>query len=415
VANAALSFFCYYVVLFHAHRTLLGFLVLGQALLTFLLFRAWLPRKGGQTQTAYALIMIALGLVILAVPLQFKLYGVPLAWALEGVLFVYLGLRFSNRITRVAGLLVLGLAAFKLFERLPLHSKAFYPVLNVPFGSWAAVIAMAAAAAYLLMKRREEDPVLNGILGALAVLLAFALGCIVLSLETVQFWEFRNVTLYKARAAGSLIVLWSLIPAGTLAVLRRYRLERWTILALACYAVGVAIFLVGVHHDFYSFRSTYLMINALFCTRLVFLGSLWWASTRTDFRLQEISAAQVLEGVGYALLTILLYFELDRWSDWTHVFSRSMVLSLVSAAWAIQALGLTWLGLFTRNRMRRYFGFALFGITALKVCLVDTQELAKVYRIVSFGACGALMLTAAVFYHRYRSKSLDEPKPEEKQ
>ena len=68
-ANAVLSFYCYYNVLFEPYRQVLGFVVLGQALLVFLLFRVWLVRMGKDARTAECLLIITLALATLAVPI----------------------------------------------------------------------------------------------------------------------------------------------------------------------------------------------------------------------------------------------------------------------------------------------------------------------------------------------------------
>ena len=104
----------------------MGFVVIGQALLVFLLFQVWSRRVGMDNNISAGLLTITLGLVIIAIPIQLKLYGIPIAWSVEGAVLVLLGIRFRQIICRVAGLVALILAAGGLLYRLPLHS-AFLP------------------------------------------------------------------------------------------------------------------------------------------------------------------------------------------------------------------------------------------------------------------------------------------------
>jgi hypothetical protein len=50
-------------------------------------------RLRDDVRTRESLLVIGLVLTVLAVPIQLKLYAVALAWAAQGVLFVYLGVR----------------------------------------------------------------------------------------------------------------------------------------------------------------------------------------------------------------------------------------------------------------------------------------------------------------------------------
>ncbi|HYR01728.1 MAG TPA: DUF2339 domain-containing protein, partial [Syntrophobacteria bacterium] len=56
VLNAAISFLSYYNVLFREYRYVLGFVVLGQALLVLALFQVWLNRVGRDTNTSASLL-----------------------------------------------------------------------------------------------------------------------------------------------------------------------------------------------------------------------------------------------------------------------------------------------------------------------------------------------------------------------
>ena len=89
-----------------------------------------------------------------------------------------------------------------------------------------------------------------------------------------------------------------------------------------------------------------------------------------------------------------------------------MAFSLISAAWAVHAFIVIWIGLVKRKQLLRYLGFVLFIFTVGKTLIIDMSEIEKVYRIISFAASGLLLVAAGYFYQRYSSKVLERPDSE---
>lgn len=405
VLNAVFSFFCYYQVLFSDYRYLMGFVVLGQAALVLILFQLWTRRVGEQSHTAGSLLIVSLGLVTIAIPIQLKLYGIPIAWSMEGAVLAWLGIRFNHRIPKVSGMLALILAAGGLIHRLPLHKAIFTPVFNVPFGSWTVVITMAAAAGYLFHRNREMDQRWTPVLAAIASVLAFALACVLLTLEVSQFWTInQRIARYRTYQFSSLTVLWSVIPALTAYVLLNKRAEKALYLAWICFAVGALMFLGGLMH--YRLPSSWLMLNYSFAPKLLFIIVLWWCAKLCRERELNL-AGDVLELVGHGLLALLLAFEFGRWGRYSDLLTRKMGMSLISAGWALQAFIVIWIGLTSHKRLLRYAGFILFGFAIAKALVIDMNEFEKVYRIVSFFASGLFLVCAGYFYQRYSSLLLE--------
>ena len=406
-SNAVWSFSSYYRILFHDYRHAMGFVVLGQAILVFLLFQLWASRAGKENRTAESLLIIALGLVTIAVPIQLKFYGVPIAWAMEGAVLVAIGVRFRQTIPKWGGVGALFLAAGGLLYRLPLHRVGFTPIFNIPFGSWGMVIAAAVAAFVLLYKDRETEE--HRPLAAASFLLAFALGCALPTMELSLFWTIHPGKDYRIHEYSSLAVLWALIPSAVAAFVYRRQLPSWMPLAWVCYVIGIGIFLAGLSH--YGLSDVWLILNTSFLSKLVFIVSLWWGAFASR-RSHPGIAPDVLESLGHGLLAILAATEVVRWAEDYWVSSR-VGMSLISAVWALQALVLIWLGLFTRTRLRRIAGFALFAVCVGKILVVDMSTLKAVYRIVSFFAGGVLLITAGYFYQRYSPMLLGEEEKKE--
>ena len=410
VLNATLSLFSYYDVLFPDYRYVLGFVVLEQAVLVFLLFQVWTKRVGIDNRISASFLAITLGLVTLAIPIQLKLYGIPIAWAMEGAVFIYLGIRFRQILCKIAGGVAFILAVVGLLSRLPLHRVFFTPVFNVPFGSWSFVVAMTAISAYLLHQDKKTEDPWHRVLTISSFLLSLSLACSLLSMELSQFWRVDyRIAHYRTYESSSLVILWSLIPTAIAYVLVNKKSKGWMPLPGACFVIGMMILFTALAHDRYP--SPWLILNAAFLPRLVFVISLWYsASLYRQLNLKTESDIQTLAGHG--ILALLVAFEFARWGEYSHLITPKMSISLISAAWAVHAFIVIWIGLAKRNHLLRYLGFVLFFLTIGKTLIIDMSELEKVYRIISFVASGILLVSAGYFYQRYSSKILERPGPE---
>ncbi len=664
--NAIQSVYCYYQVLFVDYRQALGVVVLLQAMLVFGLYRVYSVRLRDDVRTMESLLVIGLALTVLAVPIQLKLYAVALTWAAQGVLFVYLGVRFNRVLLRVSGAGVLVLAVWRLLGELPLHTAPFVPIVNVPFCSWGAIIAALGVSAWLLardkqwasswalagllgvsayaggcfllsletercfhlqvfdasngafetamtalwafipalsalalLKWREKligvcvliaygvgaliflvglDKYLNGIggfvcnvsfgarllgVGALSLgawifgrdttrwpstrelvgtmgVLAYAAGCLLLSLEVKRCFDQEMFDAANGGFETAMIVLWSLIPALSVLAFWKWSEKLVGACALAAYGVGVIFFLVGLskymqgvggpvvnvdlaarflwvgvlslgawifgrdttrgpssrelvgtmgvlayavgclllslevkrcfdHKMFdssngafkttlmalwtvipalsawvllkwreklvagcvivaygvggffflvglgeYSNWSVFPVLNLCFGVRLLWVCALWWGG-RVAWKLEEKTLRYVGKILGHVSLAILLAIELIRMGTKDAYLPERMAVSLISAVWALQALGLIVDGLLRRMRPVRILGFLLFAITLVKIFLIDMTELEKVYRIISFFATGALLVVAGYCYQRFGVVLLGEDQETEGQ
>jgi uncharacterized membrane protein len=298
VLDATFAWTVLYGALYGSHPRTLGIVSLALAALYLLLGAAALRWRRADRRQVHVLLGLAAVFVTLAIPVQLGLHGITLLWALEGVMLLALGLRYASLPARIGGYVVLGLAVLRLFARHPIGGPAgFTPVLNAGFGTWLAVIAALAAAAWI--RRRfgaAASPFEAGAVPALTAL-ALTLLFVLLTGETSAAFESR------ARAA--------------------------------------------------AFDS-------------------------------DPDAARAAALSGRVALSVL---------------------------WTVFATGLLAGGLALRSRPLFYAAYALFGVTAFKVVLVDTATLQAPYRMLSFLALALLLLAGAYLNLRFRERLLPRGAP----
>ena len=105
---------------------------------------------------------------------------------------------------------------------------------------------------------------------------------------------------------------------------------------------------------------------------------------------------------------LILLFALLNAETWIHAINshtnpeqaRWIAQMSLSLVWGLYATALLILGFRCRLRPARLCALGLFGLTALKLVLVDMAKVQEVYRILSFVALGLLMILASYLYHR---------------
>jgi uncharacterized membrane protein len=76
----------------------------------------------------------------------------------------------------------------------------------------------------------------------------------------------------------------------------------------------------------------------------------------------------------------------------------------LSVVWGIYATAVLVIGFWRRVRSLRLSALGLFGLTVLKLVIVDMAKVEEVYRIVSFLVLGILMIGASYLYHRVEKR-----------
>jgi len=420
VLNTVIEFFNNNILLSERYRAWLGLAVVLQAVTLAAMYAYWSRRCAEDSKSRLTLLLGSLALVIVAVPIQLRFYAIPIGWSLEALLFGFIGLQYRRWAFQLAAIIAIALAAVALLLQLPLHTTLFTPIFNRPFGSWAAVSALAFGL-YAIFRRFKDgiDQSLKRAAG-FPLGLAVVLLCALVHMEIFTFWDVQrqisDPQIARSYQFTSVLFLWSAIPLVFL-LLGRYRfLPSSFVAALAGYGVGFVL-LVSAAATGAWIPSEIPFLNLQWLSRFLFVVSLWVGAKqmrsigdRPENWEHWTILLPIVEGAGHAILGFLLYAEVDAWLSVSKTFSPFMRYGFVSALWSLQALLLIGIGLRTQSGFRRVFGFVLFGLTVAKLLTVDMAVLQPVYRIVSFAVTGVLLIVAAFLYQKFARALLESGK-----
>lgn len=323
--------------------------------------------------------------------------------------FLAVGIRFRSVESRLSGLVAL-LAAGVLETwdyELGIHEN-YALVFNGRFVAALATIAVVFSYALVYRRYRElcrpdEKGMSIPLFGGAIILLV-----ILSSFETWQWLAFHHHR-YVARCLLS--VLWVAGAAGCLTsglALRSVGLRQTGLAVLT-----IAGFLAAVGYGYRLDSSVRLYLNGCFAAGLA-VPLMVFAYAATLRKLPDLChgdeqvTANVLCGVGVALLWVLLsaetylYFRQEIVDPQRSRWIAQMSLSVLWGAYAIAMLAV---GFQQNVRSLRLAALGLFGLTAIKLVLVDMASIEEVYRIISFFVLGSLMIGASYLYHRVRKKS----------
>ena len=267
---------------------------------------------------------------------------------------------------------------------------ASYNLLQKDYHDWLGLFAVALAAVHLAVafllwrnlpvENRDTRPVLLAIGVALTFITLAA---------PIQFSEYRITMAWALEMAA---LAW--IGARTHSTGLRYA-------ALAVFIL-VLFRLDGIDSWMYSSPAVFQpVMNARFLTFLIAAAASWasayWAKAGWE--------ALVLYLGGHYIMLWILSLEALGWvargaSPENLLSAQSSAISIMMACYALLLIGA---GVLYRSALNRMLGLGLIGIVVAKLYLWDVWLLVRLYRIVAFGALGALLLLTSYVYSRNRA------------
>jgi uncharacterized membrane protein len=312
-------------------------------------------------------------------------------------LIAYLGRRLLRREA----------ATFEDFGLLPLNAFVFfataYHLLNPKHHDWMGVLAILMALVYAIAARVTRDRATASrreVLTMIAVALTFVTVAIPIQLRANWItiaWSVEALTMMWAGIRLSSVRLQGI--GGGLFVLALGKLLLWDTTLLE------------------RVRFT-PVLNKYFLSSMVVVGCLFAAAALYQNHRDRLSAGRHLAVVflltALAILWFLMSFEthsyfstraaaLQSYDDIRH--ERWLGQMVLSVLWSVYAAVLIAVGFIRRSAILRWSALGLFGLTVIKVMLVDVAQLKQLYRIIAFLVLGLLLLAVAWGYHKvFRSR-----------
>jgi uncharacterized membrane protein len=241
LANAFSYIASLHEILWPEKRWTLAVAVLALAMAHLLLVRA-LPRKSGDRagQAVRALFAgMALVFATLVIPIRLDGKWITMAFAVEGLLLIWSGLRDKLWGLRTAGLALFGIVGVRMMAFPEPAPQAFW---NARFATFAVTVACFGIAA--ILADRESGVLIEnekGVYIALAIV-ANVVGLIALSLETWDWFGQTDIVPMDRWHAQQLAlsILWTAFAIGLLlsGIVRKSAMLRWEALALLGVVVG---------------------------------------------------------------------------------------------------------------------------------------------------------------------------------
>jgi uncharacterized membrane protein len=381
----------------------IGLALLGGAgvhLLLAVIARKRLPRF---TDDALAFLLVAATFVALALPLQLDGVWVSAGWVAEGLLLAWFGMRLHAPLLRIAGSAVtlLGLGKSQLYD---------FELYDTPprlFLNGRLLTGLFAAGAFALQSRWQPAPARGddatpAAFPAAAVLAVGGLVVAAVALMLDCFFTLQADPL-SAAALGTLLV--AALAAVTLRLVTDRDDGVAGALAIAAWALLGLVALKVMLYDLWNLAEAARDLYAPFRN-----GPLWGllaaaaltAGAMGGTRGRRAAALHILAAVATVAVLTAEFSRID--GPW-----RNAAITLLWAGAAMASIGV---GLALRRRHLRWFGFVLFGLSAVKAVLVDLAGLRGLPRIAAFLGAGALWLVLSFVYQRLaRAQAAATPPP----
>jgi uncharacterized membrane protein len=381
------------------HKYLGGFAVLMSAFYGLLGYLTY-NRDREDRLLIFTFCGLAFLFLVLAVPIQFDQQWVTMAWAIEGAIMTWVGLRVKDRTSLYASFCVFGIAVFHWLSIDAAQfgyraGETFVPLLNNRALSCAVLVASLATASWLY--KRFGSPVKDQeqeMFSALYLLGANIFAITLLSLDVNSYFEQKRATTdatltHEYQRIGNthmftLSVLWALYGAAALFIGIMRKLIIIRIVAL-CLLVITALKVLAT--DLWYYDSTWhtTIFNQTFASFAVVIAAFAcgaWLYSRSD-NIKEgernivlpllVGAANVLALIALSAEVIghfnrQLSPAIETLAANTFEENKQFVLSVL---WTVYgAIALT-LGIKRGARMLQAGGLILFLGTIIKLVFVD--------------------------------------------
>jgi len=418
LANSAVVFYYLWIILFEKYRISLAFYALALCAAHLVMMAVVTRRNKDDLNLRLALLVIGLFFLTIAVPLYLKMYAISMAWAMEGVILVVIGLRYRSYWTQAGGFIALLLSFGQLLRQLPMHTGAFNLVFNPAFGTWCFV-AGSLLVCHIIYRTTSGLP--EDQRGLITQVLYAAITLLLMAAITMEwFWHcdynIASSTTGNNHFLKGMVIIFAGFPLLLLVRPVCPRGILCKILAMILAGAG-AIFTMLVFSEFYS-SSFVIFANLEFGIVLVFIAALFAAGRLLSNEYEQSKYNQIFAMVfvlaGIFVLWVLLTEEIYLYWYWHNRLAertpnwKFLSHMYISVMWAVYGAALMTAGFWRKNKMLRYIAIGLFALLLVKVFILDTKTVKSVYRIAAFLATGVTLVGVSYLYQFLRKKGFFE-------
>jgi len=375
-----------------------------------LAIRRWAPKDA---RLVLLQVAQALGLLTLAIPIQLEGIWIPMAWAAEATILVWLGCRLKDWKVRAVGLMVhaASIVALVWFADEAWNTKGML-VLNARTATFAAV-GLALALSAWLHGRLERRSGVETVFMTIAAGAAHAILMILILVETHRWfadaeaalrptdadWWVRSEHLRWIRDAASAILLagYGCVAMGLVAALRRTFHHA---MALAAFVAAFVVLASSLEHlPELKFVAGWNEVGATFAgvagwLALAAILAHYATGRMRSSRPMAVSYELLALGVVLWLYATEVFRSADHMSTLSESLPESSWFSLMAAGFAVYAGLLLARGLWIRSLAHRVAGLACAGVAGLIFFGVAT-EARTTYDTVLWQPRGVAMLLLA--------------------
>lgn len=412
LVNATFAFGYAYHMLYDGHQPLLGFIALGIGAANTVMGVLSRSRISADRRQVLGFLGMAVGFLTIAAPLHFRLQATTLAWTIEGPVLLYLGYRYRYYPLRLMAAAVLLLAGGRAFAvSFPEHAALFVPVFNPVFGTAIAVPAAAAVFAWIHRRNAAASVAVDRAVMNAGACASGVAALFFLTVEMSQWFQRAGAAAgeaaaYERYAVGFRIVLWTIGALVYLAAGLRFRSRsaRLTGLGLLGVSAGLGVYSFGD----YRAEPYRIFLNVRFLAVLFqIVGVCAFARLLKRFpdRCRRDEGVLRLPLIGTAMAVLLALLSVEAYNYFHEIAlsrrdARWMSLGSVSLVWGLYAAAILVMGFRGKISGLRYAALGLFGLTIVKLVMVDMAGTEDVYRIIVFLALGLILIGVAYAYHR---------------
>ena len=404
--------------LFHASaQSQLGLVAAGLALLHLLLFAVTRQRVSDQDRMPRTHLALALLFLTLIAPLQLEnLNYLSVAWAVEGLVLMGIGLYYRDRQFLVSAVLVYCLSAYRLAMESHLDSLQLLLVslLMLIGGSLAWWMPRRVPNSEGKGLQRVRPNHWESITGGIAL----GLGNIMLMVTIFDYFHTGDEPIPREMLVGwtlDLLVVWMLGLIFHRIAVRIY--------AAIVVWLPVSIVALVTESDFLQaggyFQPFVPVVNGRFAALALLAGVTFAIASgyrhyffpavadESPLRRTERPMRYVMGVYGCFVLFMAINLEIENYfASYTGQWWKAE-LATYSVAWILFAVAVVVWGFITKSLFYRVLGLLAFVPILLKVFLVDLSQLDQLARILAAFVLGLALLGISFLYQRVAARVLE--------